>query len=433
MTRRISSEDIIDKYEKVLKHKLNSGEIEGYEIYYNETKSISIISELNRIKRTEYDYDHGVGVRVIVNDRIGFASGQRIEDAEKVINTAITLSRFNREVKGFTFTPPSNLPNLTYDYIDPEDDELVIETLMEYIKHNISFEGHTESFATVSFGRGRLINSEGLDIIEEWDSEVNLSVMIREGKVSVEESLSLPTFDDRFYDVPRVAKENVLIKSNPKRIEFQGPVIIQSDALQSLLSFYLSSFSGIRKHYKTTQFEIGDSVGSEGLTIYDDPLDVRGTERAKCDMEGTPSIKKEIVEKGILKRFAYNREYAMLDGYPLDDVGFCARTGYSSPPTVGYSNIVIPPGKGQLTSFDNVAVVRSVFGVHTINPISGKFALPIDNGYIISKSGKIGLKDQMLIGNIYQGFKNVITLGKDQEVDGPYILPWIAIDGWEIL
>ena len=425
---------MIEEYEKILKEKMKKNQIQGYEIYYEETKSINIISKLNKIKRSEWDYDSGIGIRVIVDRHVGFSSGQRIEDAEKVIHNAISTSKFNPVINTFSFAPKSKPHNINYDSVDYDDEDGIISKLKEYIMTCLSVDGHIESYSSVSFGKHEIINSEGVNIVEDWDSEVSLSTVIKQGDMSVSESLSLPTFNDRFYDIPNIAKRNAEIKQNGKHMKFDGTVVLDSDALYSLLSFYLSSFTGIRRHYKTVKYDVGDSVACDRLTVIDDPLNIQGTERSRHDTEGVPSEKREIVKNGMLRMFAYNREYAALDNLNINEYqGFCARSSYSNKPTIGFSNIIIPSGNDKIDELDNVAIIRSVFGLHTANPISGRFGLPIDNGYVLRNGEKIGLKDVMLSGNIFEGLKNVVAIGNKQNVNGSYIVPWLAIDGWTIL
>ena len=428
----VKGNEMINAYENILKQKLNQNIIQGYEVYYSQSESLGLNAELDKIKINEWDYEHGVGIRVLKNNKVGFAFGQRLEDAGKVIDNAVFVSKFNPVTKEFSFNSKSKVNDLKYNYVSREDESTEL-LLKDYLKSCVDIKGHIETYASLSMGGGRLINSEGMDIIEKWDSNVSLYTSVRKGETSGSESLTLPTFDDRFYNVPNKALENAVINDKGKKQSFNGLIIIQSTALRSLLSFYLSSFTGLRKHYNMTKFNVNDVVGSEDLNIIDDSLDVRGTSRTSFDMEGTPSKTLPIVEKGILKRFAYDRWFAVLDGLePNQDNGFCSRGSYSSSPGIGFSNIVIPKGKSKFSDFDNVAVVESVFGLHTANPISGRFGLPIDRGYILSNGEKTGLKDVMLSGNIFEGLKNVNGIGNEQEVNGSFILPWVAVKGWEI-
>ncbi|MCC7570972.1 TldD/PmbA family protein [Candidatus Micrarchaeota archaeon] len=425
---------MIKEYEKILKQKLQSGEIQGYEVYYSEKKSFTLISELNRIKRNEWDYDHGVGIRVLVKNKIGFSSGQNTTDAQKVVNNAISVSKFNHPNKEFSFSPNAQIPITKHSSVDINSEDSNLKKLKEYISNCISTENHLMSSAMLAFQRSKLVNSEGLDVEEPWDSTVALSTDMKKNSSSIYDYLVLPNFSERFFDLPKKVKEKTDLSDKGSQQSYDGVIIIDTEALHSLLDFYLSSAEGARKHFKTTKFEIDQQVGDKKLTILDDPLDSRATARANYDGEGVASKSKEIITNGKLNLFAYNREYAALDNLDLDKYqGFCARGSYSSSPGIGFSNISLKPGRGKFEDFDKVAVVESVFGLHTANPVSGKFGLPINNGYILEKGKKTGIKDVMLSGNIFEGLKNIVSIAKEPVINDSYITPWIAVEGWHIV
>jgi len=422
---------MINQYTTLLNQKLRSNVIQGYEIYSEQSRSFSFSAELNKIKITEWNIDTGVGIRVLKNNRLGFAFGQTKKDADTVVKHAILLSKFNTGIRSFGFAGQDKYKKIKKSYVHPEAEHSAVKTLKDYTTNCIEHKGHVETFSSINFTKMRLINSEGLDISSGWDSIVSLITSFRKKGVCISESLSRPFFDDVFYDLPKTAMSNALLKSKGTKTAFKGTVIIRSSALRSFLAFYLSSFTGIRKHYKNTKFNVGDRVAGKLVTVTDAPVDARGTGRRKSDMEGIASENRTIIDKGILKRFAYNLEYAGLDN--VNEKGFCSRISFSSPPGIGYSNILLSCGNNKIKDFEKVAVINSVFGMHTANASSGRFAVPIDCGYILNHGKKTGLRDVMLSGNIFEGFKNIIALGKVQDVNGSIISPWIAVNGWVIV
>ena len=101
--------------------------------------------------------------------------------------------------------------------------------------------------------------------------------------------------------------------------------------------------------------------------------------------------------------------------------------GYSSLPYISPSNFIIEP-VDKLENFDNYVYVNGVIGSHTSNPITGDFAVEIQNAFMVKNGEEIPIKKGLLSGNIFECLKEAIPLN-DVEQRGKLISPSLVIKG----
>ena len=125
---------------------------------------------------------------------------------------------------------------------------------------------------------------------------------------------------------------------------------------------------------------LGESIGSDVLTLTDDGRDPEGFGSSPFDGEGTPRGRTALVERGELANYLHDSYTARREGDGARSTGNAARAGYRSPPTVSTSNLVVNPGEGSLEDLlaeagDGV-YVTDVAGLHSgVNPVSGTFSV----------------------------------------------------------
>jgi PmbA protein len=123
---------------------------------------------------------------------------------------------------------------------------------------------------------------------------------------------------------------------------------------------------------------LGEEVAGEALVLYDDGLATEGLGASPCDDEGVPRIRTPIVESGRLRTFLHNVYTARRGG--ADRAGHGRRSGYRSPPAVAPSNLVVESGSLSTAELFAAAgdgvYVTDVAGLHSgVNPVTGVFSV----------------------------------------------------------
>ncbi len=161
--------------------------------------------------------------------------------------------------------------------------------------------------------------------------------------------------------------------------------------------------------------KIGQKVGSEKITVWDDPsrLGLRGS--YSFDDEGVPAQKAVLIEKGILKNYLHSRLTAQKMGTVSNAHG--RRESYACRPIVRMANTILAPGTD-----DPASIIRSVdsglyvtmMGGGEVNTVNGDFVFEVSEGYKIER-GQIGepVRGATLTGNGPDVLSQIDLVGND--------------------
>jgi len=164
----------------------------------------------------------------------------------------------------------------------------------------------------------------------------------------------------------------------------------------------------------------GEIVASELITIVDDPL--LAYNPAAFDDEGTPSVCKNVVEKGRLNTYLHNLKTAKKAGVKSTSNG--GRGSAGSPVGVRPTNFFIQAGD---KTFDELVkeldcglIITDFSGMHAgVNPISGKFSL-LCKGRKVENGQDVGAVNEItLSGGFEEMLKAVSAVGNDMRFSMP--------------
>ena len=152
------------------------------------------------------------------------------------------------------------------------------------------------------------------------------------------------------------------------------------------------------------------------VTLVDDPFHPENPEPINFDAEGSPTHRKNVIEKGVLKTLLYNLKTAAVAGKKT--TGNASKAGYDSP--VGLRPFTMYLEGGDLTEEEllekagNGVMITSLGGLHAgADPISGDFSLQ-SSGFMIRDGKKAEyVKSFTVAGNFYDLLKNITALAND--------------------
>ena len=152
----------------------------------------------------------------------------------------------------------------------------------------------------------------------------------------------------------------------------------------------LSPFSG----------KIGQKIGSDLVTAYDDG-DVDGAwGRLSFDDEGKPTQKNLLIENGVLK--SYLIDYRNARKMKMEPTGSGRRQSYKFAPTSRMNSTYIAPGTDTVEAIiadTKYGLFAKKMGGGTVNPSTGEFNFAVQEGYMI-ENGVLTkpVRGAMLIG-----------------------------------
>lgn len=147
--------------------------------------------------------------------------------------------------------------------------------------------------------------------------------------------------------------------------------------------------------------KLGEKVGSDIVTAYDDG-DVEGAwGRLSYDDEGKKTQKNLLIENGVLKGYLVDYRRGMIMG--MESTASARRQSYKYPPTSRMNSTYIAPGKDKLEDIikdTKHGLFAKKLGGGQVSPATGEFNFAVLEGYMI-EDGKITkpVRGAMLIGH----------------------------------
>jgi PmbA protein len=211
-------------------------------------------------------------------------------------------------------------------------------------------------------------------------------------------------------------------------------VIMDSATICSLMERFADVFSARSAYLKTTLLAgmEGEMVGSEALTLIDDPFYPGKFGHCPFDGEGVAVYSKKVIEKGRLNTLLYNRMYAKLldretTGNASSATGIEPKGLYIAPGTVSNEEL--------LKTLDSGLYLTSLQGLHAgANVQSGDFSLQAD-GFLVEKGVKTApVKNFTVAGNFFQLLKQVEAVSSEVKfgVGSDYGAPDVLLTGMAI-
>ncbi len=414
------------------------------EVFEESGESVSVSFEDNRLKEITARQFRGVGLRVVHEGRIGFASTTDLREPARLAEMAAASAGFGDEAQ-FEFPPqPAELgPAETYDSrvlqvsadrmveMGREGLELSVKTDEGYLYNcGISRSTHTQ----------RVMNTSGLDA-ELNSTEMSGSVGVQEvsdaGLLHIYEYRAWGRPFDSVIELARTVLEKMKQASvlAPARLEAM-PMVFVPKAVGNLTGPIGIALNGKHVHKGSSVLggRIGEQILDPRITIADDPTVPFAPRTCPVDDEGTPTRKQHFFENGVLKTYMTDLQTAGLLGCEPSGLGF---RGYGSRPAPGTTNGVIAPGD---TSFDDMVagtkrgvIIEQTLGSGQSNVLAGEFSVNLDLGFLVENGKIVGrVKDCMVAGNVYEVLKKVEALGSEQQWLGSRCMPPIMVGGLKL-
>ena len=416
---------------------------DAYEIYVDEAKSIELDSRKEELNFAKEEIEKGIGIRVIKDNKIGFAFTSNLDKISQTAKQAVENTRLNKVDENYAFSEVENVCSIKKVY-DKKFNDLSIGECVELLKNVISKAIDTGCEVTgsgfsASAGKSLIINSNGVSIENMGTGfGIGLSVTIqKEGQIAT----AYNSTSSRFYDLDgdKLANEVCsLAKSSldTKPIETNDyDVILDYYAATGLLQTFLNAFDGenVRRGRSILKDKIGSQIANPTLSIVDNPLLEKGMYSTKCDGEGSVSKSTDLIKEGILNSFIYDIYTANKVGVKTTSNGY--RGSYLTTPMISPSNLEFKFDElKDLSEIDEGVLTTSVLGAHTANPISGDFSVEASNAFKI-ENGEITdpINKAMISGNIFEIMKKVEGLNSEIKQYGPFIIPKLLVHDLRVI
>jgi len=428
-------------FQKILSEALREGG-EFADLYFEQTRSIVIVCEEDRIEKVISGLDMGVGLRVLFGGKTIYSFTNQVTE-EALFNLALKISRVVKEngeerVINLTHSSRASLTNPLIGKssfpIERNPKDISIGEKVSVVKraNDVArrLDPHVQQVKALYRDVSQMLsiaNSEGVSTEGERVGTI-FSVQVVSAKEDVIQTGYEPvggTMGFELFDlyppegVAEVAtKRSLLMLSARKAPMGRMPVVLSSEAGGTMIHEAIGhgleadlAQQGLSVYSK----KIGEKVASSLITVVDDPTLPQKRGSYAFDDEGTPSQRTLLVEEGILKGYLYDRLTALKEG--VESTGNGRRESYQHKPIPRMSNTLIVPGKTKpeeiIRSVEKGLFVKKMGGGQ-VNTVNGDFVFEVREGYLIEK-GRVGepMRGAILTGNGPQILKEIDRVGDD--------------------
>ncbi len=364
---------------------------ERSEVFVKRTFSRNVEWDGDEVKSINVKQDSGAGLRVLGDDRIGFAHANRSRlSAPDLIDRARQVRSMKAQDRQRTFpgipprcrepavdrfdgtlrSDPESRINRLSDRLGPALEEDDVQTLQAQ---------YGESWSEVH------LFVDGRPVYRSRSSSYSFGVWaVCERDGDVESGYDGQTFThfDRL-DVDSVLESarnrgQTLLGATPPE-EYHGPAILDDRAASSLLGLASSMVNGetIRKDRSAWGADRrGDRLASDQVTIVDDPTLPDLTGSGEYDAYGEPMEPVTVLEDGVYREFLTNKYVA--NRLECENNHRTSR-GFRSTPGVGTTNFRIKPGNrtfDQLTEeLGTGPVITGIQSGSGMDAVNGRFSV----------------------------------------------------------
>ncbi|KSW11302.1 hypothetical protein CF15_00035 [Pyrodictium occultum] len=420
------------------------------EVYVSSSRGYSVSIRTNAIEAVEAIDDVGVGIRVAVGKRVGFSytTGMDPAGVREAARRAVKQARASPEDRWWQgFPEPSSRYAEPGGIYSPVLARVSPGTVVEHARGMLE---KASGIKGLVLGRGGVsvyvvervvVNTNGV-----YRVDVGTTAHVYAGVVMRRDGATTPMiyeFDSSRVAIPdggrvveRAADTARLCTRVYSGLETGRYTLVLSPKVLAELMEATVLYSLRGDIYVQGRSYYGDKLGSQALsekvTIVDDGTMKGGDATWRFDGEGVATSRKILVEKGVVKGFVFDSYWGRRAGKA--STGNAARSGYTSKPMPGFTNVVVEPGDAAPEELleGRVLVIHQVQGAHTASSDTGEYSV-LANPAIYYENGEPRgwVPGAVLSGNFYREMRDSLeALGKLVEKAYPGVyMPWARVAG----
>ncbi len=416
-----------------------------FEVFVQRSKKTKIEVSGGEVENLSLSEEVGVGIRVLRENRIGFSYTSEV--SEEVIRETVLRAI---EICDLQSPDPGNrfLRDLKISSVESVFDREGVETPIEMkVETALGLERRARDLDPRIKGVRKATITETLMEVEVQNSygvqfgyrgTLYTSMIAALGVEGADSAMSWEFRGSRRLkdlDIEGMVRDVVfktVSQLRPKPLETRVmPVVLFRDSSAMLLDAFKDMFLGdsLVKDKTILKDRVGESVGSEHLTVVDDGTLEGGFNTLPYDAEGVPRRRNVVVEKGVFKGFLHSLYTATRSGE--DPTGNSGRESFRVQPSSDTTNLFIERGsvpfEDLISAEKEVFLVLDLMGLHTVDPVSGEFSLGASG--VIYRNGKPAhaVRGVTIAGNILDLWNKIVMVGEDLKFFGSLGSPSILV------
>ncbi|WP_373045524.1 TldD/PmbA family protein [Vulgatibacter sp.] len=438
--------DLLDICERVVKRARRLGATQA-EAYGERTREAAVRVREGEVEDLTQAEGKGLGLRVIVEGRLGFAYTSDFSDAalEEFVRRAVALAKVAAKDASNKLPDERALksrnPEL-HGLFDPEIEGLTTDWKIEAAR-TMERAGKAEDKRVSNFesvGAGDFVadvaihSSEGLHERYRGTYVYLFAAPVAKGDDGQLQTAYWVDYKRRLRDletpeeIGRIAARRAARMLGAKKVKTQRvPVIFEPTIAASFVAGIASAVNGdlVRKGSSFLGDKLGKRIAPESITVVDDGLLPGGISTAPFDGEGIATRRTPVIERGVLQNFLYDSATARkAKAKPTGN----ARRGYSSLPGIGVTNFHLhagdTPAQSIVKSVKNGLYVTAMLG-RGANTVTGDYSRGANGIWIRNGEFAEPVQEVTVAGHMLDMLQTIDAVGDDIDFRGSVGAPTI--------
>ena len=376
----------------------------------------------------------GIGIRVVVDGREGFAHAGSLDDdvIEETLAEARDNVRFGEPDEWVALAVPDGLTPIEHNHWN---DSVASTSTADKVQMAIDLEARTisrdprvTSVRTAIYSdhtvNVALATSTGISASDQGTgANVAVAALARDGDETKIAGGHDVAFGPDTLDLDVAANDAIeratrLLGATQPSSE-RLSIVFEPRMAASIVGLTVGMLNGSRKIKGRTPFlgREGEVIASPLLTVVDDPTDGRSFGASAVDGEGQTCRPTSLIEAGVLANFLHNTYTGRRSG---DGTTANAVRGYSSSPGVGSHAVNIAPGDHSLEEMieglEFGLLVTSMSGLHSgFNAVSGDFSVGVEGLMIRNGALAEPIREATVASTIQKMLTEISAVGNDLE------------------
>ena len=401
-----------------------------------------------RIETLQQSGALGLGLRVIVNDAVGFCSGTDLspEGIDDLARRAVALARHSTPDEANGAPTPAEAGGETaasLDILDPEAIELPVERKidmaieLERVALGVDPRIRRSDGSVVSSSGGAfaIANSHGLS--RAWEGSSVSAWVVALAEDDGRQQTGVYGMSQRHLadvapmeTIGREAARRAVARLGGRTVPTaRVPVVMSPEIAAAWIAEMYDAFTGesALKQSSWLTGKLGETIASPLLTLVDDGTLLRGLGSSPYDCEGLRTRRNVLLDAGRCAMFAYDHYNARRSKVAPTGNGV---RGFASTPGTGYHNLFVVAGKQ--SPEDILRAVDHGFylddqGSFGFNPVTGDYSYQAQ-GFWIEKGEKVHPVEGVTVaGRSLDMLKAVVAVGSDLEFRSSVACPTLLI------
>jgi len=442
----VAERDLLSLAESVVAHARPGEELE---VYVARSRSTNVKAYDGAVEALSSAQSMGVGIRVIVGGRQGFALAGTLDDDVIVTTLADARDnvRYGEPVEFVALARPDGVApvvqELWMDEVLSFPNERKIDLAIELERRVRGADARISGIRTSSFadsaGESAVATSTGIATYGRATfCSLSVTALARNnGETTVGNGHDLARRPNDL-DLSHAADDAVLRATRligATKPASQRITVVLEPRLASIIMGIVGGTLGgdaVSKRRSPFADRTGDTIASPLLGIIEDPTDSRSFSADTHDGEGLACRPTTLISAGVLQGFLHNTYTARRMG--ASSTASAVR-GVRSTPGVGAVALQMVPGSlpadALLASVESGIFVQSLSGLHSgVNAISGDFSVGVEGLMIRNGALAEPVREATLGSTIQRLLTDIVAVGSDLEwLPGGYGAATLVIDG----